>query len=138
MEKQESMTHMNRCIEEERRKAGMAGNVLESAPAWVPDAEAEECMRCHKTHFSTIQRRHHCRKCGYVVCNSCSSNKAIIQHQSAKPLRVCDVCYDVVTNPSTTSVTSSNTKSVALFSMPRQIGAIADSSDSDDGNDTNQ
>ncbi|EDV28823.1 expressed hypothetical protein [Trichoplax adhaerens] len=63
------------------------------SPVWIPDNEAPECMACKKTKFTAIKRRHHCRKCGYVVCSNCSSNKLLLKHQSDKPLRVCDNCY---------------------------------------------
>lgn len=41
--------------------------------------------------------QHHCRKCGAVVCGTCSSRKYQLPSQSSKPLRVCDTCYDTLT-----------------------------------------
>ncbi|XP_032444370.1 pleckstrin homology domain-containing family F member 2-like [Xiphophorus hellerii] len=59
---------------------------------WIPDCAAEKCMRCLTT-FTTTNRRHHCRKCGFVVCNACSKGRALIQHINPnKPLRICKVC----------------------------------------------
>lgn len=37
----------------------------------MPDAIAKECMIC-QIKFSTFVRKHHCRRCGQVVCSSCS------------------------------------------------------------------
>lgn len=50
------------------------------APRWQPDAEVTFCPIC-KTQFSFFVRKHHCRKCGRVVCNSCSPHRITIPHQ---------------------------------------------------------
>lgn len=34
-------------------------------PAWVPDSEAPNCMKCNQR-FTFTKRRHHCRACGKV------------------------------------------------------------------------
>ncbi|KAH0499471.1 hypothetical protein TgHK011_006668 [Trichoderma gracile] len=49
-------------------------------PRWQPDAEVTYCPIC-RTQFSIFVRKHHCRKCGRVVCNSCSPHRIIIPHQ---------------------------------------------------------
>jgi len=48
-----------------------------SEDRWVPDAAATSCMvsTC-STRFGLLQRRHHCRFCGHVVCGACSSHAA--------------------------------------------------------------
>ncbi|XP_054891511.1 pleckstrin homology domain-containing family F member 1-like [Poeciliopsis prolifica] len=62
------------------------------ARSWIPDRAAQKCMRCFAT-FTGINRRHHCRKCGFVVCNTCSKGRALIQRiHPNKPLRICKVC----------------------------------------------
>ena len=48
--------------------------------------------------------QHHCRKCGSVVCASCSSQKFLMPAQSSKPLRVCDPCYATLSKTKTTAV----------------------------------
>ena len=92
IEKEEWITHMTQCIDALKKNLGPEEN-LPCAPRWIPDNEATECMRCRKIKFSTIQRRHHCRKCGFVVCSNCSTNRSVMENQSSKPLRVCDTCY---------------------------------------------
>ena len=49
-------------------------------PKWQPDAEASKCPICG-TSFSFWYRKHHCRKCGRVVCGSCSPHRITIPRQ---------------------------------------------------------
>ncbi|GAW20685.1 hypothetical protein ANO14919_101940 [Xylariales sp. No.14919] len=48
-------------------------------PRWQPDAEVQFCPICN-VQFSMFLRKHHCRKCGRVVCNSCSPHRITIPH----------------------------------------------------------
>ena len=49
-------------------------------PRWQPDSEVSECSICHRP-FTWMFRRHHCRKCGRVVCNDCSPHRITIPRQ---------------------------------------------------------
>ncbi|KAK0670372.1 putative E3 ubiquitin-protein ligase ZNRF2 [Cercophora samala] len=49
-------------------------------PRWQPDAEVTYCPICN-TQFSIFVRKHHCRKCGRVVCASCSPHRITIPYQ---------------------------------------------------------
>ncbi|PSR99394.1 FYVE zinc finger-domain-containing protein [Coniella lustricola] len=49
-------------------------------PRWQPDAEVTFCPIC-RTQFSFLVRKHHCRKCGRVVCSSCSPHRITIPYQ---------------------------------------------------------
>lgn len=49
-------------------------------PRWQPDSEVSECPIC-KRPFTWMFRRHHCRKCGRVVCNDCSPHRITIPRQ---------------------------------------------------------
>lgn len=63
------------------------------AITWIPDQASAICMRC-SDRFTMTQRRHHCRKCGFVVCGACSKKQALIRHiHPTKRLRVCDICH---------------------------------------------
>lgn len=92
-EKQEWMAHINKCIEDLLRKSGKKAVEVHAA-VWVPDSEAAVCMHCKKNQFTVLNRRHHCRKCGAVVCGPCSNKRFLLPNQSSKPLRVCLTCYD--------------------------------------------
>lgn len=64
------------------------------AVTWIPDPSSAICMRCSRK-FTMIQRRHHCRKCGFLVCGYCSKKRAIIGHiHLTKRQRVCVKCHD--------------------------------------------
>jgi hypothetical protein len=49
-------------------------------PLWQPDSEVTKCPICG-TQFTFWYRKHHCRKCGRVVCASCSPHRITIPHQ---------------------------------------------------------
>ncbi|XP_065192209.1 pleckstrin homology domain-containing family F member 2-like isoform X4 [Sycon ciliatum] len=92
-EKAEWMAHINKCINDLRKKSGVEGPSVEGAAVWVPDSNATMCLVCEKTKFSAINRRHHCRKCGTLVCGNCSKHKWLLPQISNKPVRICTRCY---------------------------------------------
>jgi len=59
---------------------------------WTEDSDVISCTLCQKE-FSIIVRKHHCRNCGQIFCNECSSKMAPIA-SNKKPVRVCDACYN--------------------------------------------
>ncbi|XP_070844491.1 zinc finger FYVE domain-containing protein 16 [Chaetodon trifascialis] len=63
-------------------------------PAWVPDAEAPNCMNCYQR-FTFTKRRHHCRACGKVYCAVCCNRKCKLKYLE-KEARVCVVCFDSI------------------------------------------
>ncbi|XP_059373273.1 zinc finger FYVE domain-containing protein 26-like isoform X2 [Carassius carassius] len=60
---------------------------------WIPDHKQHICMVCQRERFTMFNRRHHCRCCGRLVCQSCSSRKMVAEG-SEEPVRVCDQCYN--------------------------------------------
>ncbi|XP_059843751.1 FYVE, RhoGEF and PH domain-containing protein 6 isoform X2 [Hypanus sabinus] len=62
------------------------------APIWIPDPRATMCMVC-TCDFTLTWRRHHCRACGKIVCQACSSNKFNLDYLKNRPARVCDYCF---------------------------------------------
>ena len=49
-------------------------------PKWQPDSEVSVCPICSRQ-FTFWFRKHHCRKCGRVVCASCSPHRITIPCQ---------------------------------------------------------
>lgn len=93
-EKTEWMAHISSCINTLATQSGWKSTLVDPSPVWIPDSEAPVCMHCQKSEFSVINRRHHCRKCGIVCCNTCTSKRWLLAQQSSKPLRICLTCYD--------------------------------------------
>ncbi|XP_055989836.1 zinc finger FYVE domain-containing protein 26 [Sorex fumeus] len=60
---------------------------------WVPDETESICMVCRMEHFTMFNRRHHCRRCGRLVCSSCSTQKMVVEGCRENPARVCDQCH---------------------------------------------
>eukprot|EP01105_Mastigella_eilhardi_P001184 TRINITY_DN1147_c1_g1_i1.p1 TRINITY_DN1147_c1_g1~~TRINITY_DN1147_c1_g1_i1.p1 ORF type:complete len:596 (-),score=154.24 TRINITY_DN1147_c1_g1_i1:61-1812(-) len=61
----------------------------EYATNWVEDNSAPCCYGCGVA-FSFLLWRHHCRSCGNVFCDTCSSKTFDIE---SAPQRVCNSCY---------------------------------------------
>ncbi|GAM28971.1 hypothetical protein SAMD00019534_121470 [Acytostelium subglobosum LB1] len=107
-------------------------------PVWVPDKEASKCMFCNGA-FTVINRRHHCRNCGKVVCGTCSPSKRLVPHvKKNKPVRVCLFCFDFIGlndkgEPTPTpSKESKSSSSPHLLSRPRplkRLNSLLDSRD---------
>ncbi|XP_053707480.1 pleckstrin homology domain-containing family F member 2-like [Synchiropus splendidus] len=91
-EKREWMEHIEKCrrnlLRDGERRPGSI-----FAVTWIPDNVAFRCMRCFER-FTVTNRRHHCRKCGFVVCNACSKNRVVVPNiHPTRMKRVCSRCY---------------------------------------------
>jgi len=75
---------------------------------WERDDAVNECRDCHRR-FNFLTRRHHCRRCGRIFCDRCSSHRALLDPSdvvqdpsfpdstsTASSHRVCLSCYDEV------------------------------------------
>ncbi|EST04724.2 FYVE zinc finger [Kalmanozyma brasiliensis GHG001] len=76
-------------------------------PQWERDEEARDCRGCGR-HFTFFLRKHHCRRCGRIFCDACSSRRAQLRmaeivvdpslpgmaaSEMLAPTRVCNGCH---------------------------------------------
>lgn len=70
----------------------------EIAPLRVPDKDRPGCLKCNTkfTAFPPFQKRHHCRSCGDIFCQKCSTLKIALtlpgEDYTKGPVRICDFC----------------------------------------------
>ncbi|XP_021734550.1 uncharacterized protein LOC110701244 [Chenopodium quinoa] len=56
---------------------------------WVLDAS--HCQSC-SSQFTFLNRKHHCRRCGGLFCNSCTQSRMVLRGQGDSPVRICEAC----------------------------------------------
>ncbi|XP_022631797.1 1-phosphatidylinositol-3-phosphate 5-kinase FAB1B [Vigna radiata var. radiata] len=77
---------------------------------WMPDESCRVCYECD-SQFNLFNRKHHCRLCGRIFCNkcttnsvpapvciivgkdSCTTNKSASNKLELEKIRVCNYCY---------------------------------------------
>ncbi|XP_055508753.1 FYVE, RhoGEF and PH domain-containing protein 6 [Leucoraja erinacea] len=115
----------SKSLEEEPENAEANTPLGTKAPIWIPDPRATMCMVC-TCDFTLTWRRHHCRACGKIVCQACSSNKFNLDYLKNRPARVCDYCFSElqkreVQSPVTKTMSPTHKSSSALTSVFHSI-----------------
>uniref|UniRef100_A0A665VRE2 FYVE, RhoGEF and PH domain-containing protein 6-like n=1 Tax=Echeneis naucrates TaxID=173247 RepID=A0A665VRE2_ECHNA len=111
--------------EGELSDAGDGAPLGSKAPIWIPDPRATMCMIC-TCEFTLTWRRHHCRACGKVVCQSCSSNKYRLEYLKNRLARVCHQCFHVLheqKNETSSSMSPGNRATFAFSRKQKKIPA---------------
>lgn len=90
-----------------KRAATHAAPVLGLAHGarWKLDSERTTCENCNRS-FSFFVRKHHCRRCGGLFCDKCSSKQLDLAdaltgennatRKNVEKARVCDKCYSAI------------------------------------------
>ncbi len=84
---------MSAAIEKESSSMTPKASSFIRPKSWVDDDHSHNCKVCSKK-FSLLNRRHHCRQCGQLVCDPCSARRFLLPNvDKVKEVRVCDKCY---------------------------------------------
>ncbi|XP_010533840.1 PREDICTED: uncharacterized protein LOC104809525 [Tarenaya hassleriana] len=70
-------------------KIGLPAKPSLRGNTWVVDAS--HCQGC-SSQFTFINRKHHCRRCGGLFCNSCTQQRMFLRGQGDSPVRICEPC----------------------------------------------
>lgn len=62
---------------------------------WMKDENAKDCFRCGEI-FTTFRRKHHCRTCGQIFDNKCTSLVSGLYFNLAGAVRVCKPCEAII------------------------------------------
>jgi hypothetical protein len=63
-------------------------------PVWHADEKSPVCDKC-STPFTFTHRRHHCRRCGEVMCADCMDKVILTRMRYVDPVVVCKTCIPV-------------------------------------------
>ncbi|CAG9536961.1 unnamed protein product [Cercopithifilaria johnstoni] len=77
-----------------------------SEAEWEKDGNVLNCKGCN-LQFSMSKRKHHCRNCGSIFCNSCTDARVKLP-SNAKPVRVCLHCYNLLRSRHNSSLEESS------------------------------
>ena len=68
--------------------------MLMHEPEWQKDILSNHCNTCNRE-FSMTRRKHHCRACGMLVCDSCSQYRVLLplRFKTRSTQRVCEPCH---------------------------------------------
>uniref|UniRef100_A0A914ZY40 FYVE-type domain-containing protein n=4 Tax=Parascaris univalens TaxID=6257 RepID=A0A914ZY40_PARUN len=73
---------------------------------WEKDADVDNCKGCN-VQFTVSRRKHHCRNCGSIYCNTCSDARVKLP-SNARPARVCLTCYNLLRSRQNSTLTETS------------------------------
>ncbi len=79
----------------DQHRLQVTNTLSEPKKNWVLDCEFRCCQLC-QTEFSSVTRRHHCRRCGMLVCSNCSKDRLQIPNLGANYHRTCRNCASIL------------------------------------------
>ena len=84
-------------IEVENKRKEKHQSVRSAPPLWVSDDIVVACHDCKKAFNPIYRRKHHCRRCGNVFCDDCTSHRIqlpeLYKETTDTGHRVCRTCY---------------------------------------------
>lgn len=103
------------------------------AAIWVPDSVGVTCCVCNSTFSGFLNRKHHCRQCGLVVCGDHSKSTKVLPHiHKSKAQRVCDKCFalpgvdkPVITPTKTTTQPEPHAVNTPASALPSLVATSA-------------
>jgi len=97
---------------------------LAAPPQWQPDDSSDVCLIC-QSQFGLLNRRHHCRACGQLVCGRCSTARLPIvilsnsAHDEAQALK--DPSPEHIIQPNLEAAPSIEAAAQASALMPGNV-----------------
>jgi hypothetical protein len=82
-------------LEESKVKTEEDGTEDIIPPIMMADGSSQRCTIC-ACKFTMIRRRHHCRRCGILVCGPCSTKRICLKRRSNEKVRACDRCVSSI------------------------------------------
>lgn len=87
---------------------------------WIRDDEAASCMCCKISKaFSLLNRRHHCRRCGRVVCAECTRNRILLPElYNTLMVRCCNDCFSQLEDEKQKLESGTNVERARIANLP--------------------
>nr|CCA16367.1 conserved hypothetical protein [Albugo laibachii Nc14] len=87
-----AVLHMLNSIQRMIGELRVKNNLVIHRKHWIQDDERKTCSLCSRN-FHALRRRHHCRRCGEIICAECSvKEQTILPFVGVSKLRLCKAC----------------------------------------------